>query len=212
MSNVEPPINNKAWETTKAVWINIIILVVVGIIAVIVMSIQFGNKEGSGSPNTFQVLGAAILIAGSSFTSGGLAGLLFGIPKLLQKENQVDNQTAIVQNDNLVEISDWLTKIIVGVGLTQLYQIPGFLGRIGRYFSPVFGNANDSKAAVICIILYFLALGFFALYLWTRLFFVRFLKTLNDQLQMENEQLKTELESTTSQLEQAKVALKDVKE
>ena len=172
------------------------------------MSIQFvADTKNPSFLDTIQVIGAAWLVAGAAFSSGGIAGFLFGIPKILQGEKQAADQDLnkinIVQNDNLVEISDWLTKIIVGVGLTQLYKIPRFLGTIGRDFSPVFGDEPNSRAAVICVIIFFLALGFFAVYLWTRLFFVRFLKALNDQLQRT-------LNDTHEQIAKAKTELNDL--
>jgi hypothetical protein len=212
--NAEKP---STWQSTKAVWKIIIWMVVVGAVSIIAMSIQFVEETKHASLlDTLQVIGAALLVAGASFSSGGLAGFLFGIPKILQnetlsKDQNSTNKISIVQNDNLVEISDWLTKIIVGVGLTQLYKIPDFLGKIGRDFSPIFGNDAASKAAVISILLYFLAVGFFAVYLWTRLFFVRSLKTLNDQLQKEIQEAHVQIQDAQVQIKQAQTDLEDLK-
>jgi hypothetical protein len=79
---------------------------------------------------------------------GVLLGFLFGIPRTLQQElppsssppapaaspqspervftgaNWSYQQTV---NTNLEQISDWLTKILVGVGFTQLHQLPSQL-------------------------------------------------------------------------------------
>jgi len=38
--------------------------------------------------------------------------------------------TKYMPNTNLEDVSDWLTKIIIGVTLTQLTKIPGYLQSI----------------------------------------------------------------------------------
>jgi hypothetical protein len=80
------------------------------------------------------------------------------------------NQLAYRVNTNLEQISDWLTKILVGVGLTQLTSIPGKLHQVATFFAKGMGDANSSEAAVVAILLYFAICGFLAGYLWTRLF------------------------------------------
>jgi hypothetical protein len=60
-----------------------------------------------------------------------------------------------------------LTKILVGVGLTQLDSIPGKLGALGAHFAPALGG---TPAVPLIIILNFSVSGFFTGYLLTRLF------------------------------------------
>lgn len=69
-------------------------------------------------------------------------------------------------NTNLEQISDWLTKIIVGIGLTELRNIPDALGdfgnNVGNYYTyggHVYGVGGG---------LYFLIAGFFLGYVGTR--------------------------------------------
>src|ERR1039458_5970739 len=57
----------------------------------------------------------ASLWALAALASGAFAGLLFGIQRVRPDET---SKTEI--NNNLAEVSDWLTKIIVGVGLIEL--------------------------------------------------------------------------------------------
>lgn len=127
-----------------------------------------------------------LLMGGAFFTAGGLAGFLFGIPKLLQNSALIpdtkSNKPVIVHNDNLVQISDWLTKIIVGVGLTQLYNLPHFILRVGEKLQNSFGTGYYGRDASIAIILYFVVIGFLCVYIWTRIYFVRLLKDLDDEL------------------------------
>jgi hypothetical protein len=125
-------------------------------------------------------LGLALLIAGASFSLGGLLGFLFGIPRLLNSINVPDNlkiKNQIMQNDNLVQISDWITKIIVGVGLTQFYQVPKGLMSIGEYLAPSFSNNNpndlSAKHIAIVIVLYCSSSWFFMLILMDKAVFFK---------------------------------------
>ena len=72
-------------------------------------------------------------------------------------------------NTNLEEISDWLTKILVGVGLTQLSAIPRALREIGQAAAPTLGNFPNSEMFALGILVYFAVCGFFISFLWTRL-------------------------------------------
>jgi tetratricopeptide (TPR) repeat protein len=126
--------------------------------------------------------GALIAIAFSGV--GSLVGFLFGIPRTLQSaapapaksspaaggeggpsEDANGYQQAV--NTNLEQISDWLTKILVGVGLTQLQHIPDELKRMAAYFQTGLGN---NAPVTLVILLNSMVFGFFSGYLLTRLF------------------------------------------
>jgi hypothetical protein len=76
------------------------------------------------------------------------------------------------------QISDWLTKIIVGLGLANLKELPGQLDAWARYVSMSIGSSatpsggTDGSAASLAlgVILYFLILGFMACYILTQIF------------------------------------------
>jgi len=133
----------------------------------------------ANAPARWQSLAIGLLVAGASLATGILIGFLFGIPRTLQREAQkVDTTTgsqpgtadAYGVNTNLEQISDWLTKIIVGVGLVQLTVIPGKLRGLADYLATAFGAQTVPSAMVITIICYFGIFGFLLGYLWTRLY------------------------------------------
>jgi hypothetical protein len=76
------------------------------------------------------------------------------------------------------QISDWLTKIIVGLGLANLKALPGQLDAWARYVAMSIGSsaippggADGSGASLaLGMILYFLILGFMACYILTQIF------------------------------------------
>lgn len=123
----------------------------------------------------FEIVGYGALLSLACMAVGGLIGFLFGIPRTIQSdERSKDNSERAKDSDyrqtvntNLEQISDWLTKILVGVGLTQLNNIPLKLWALSDKLK--FG-LNDNQALTMCVVLNFLVCGFFAGYLLTRLF------------------------------------------
>ncbi len=114
---------------------------------------------------------AALLLAGAPFTLGGLVGFVFGIPKSLESES-ADRRDAIAKhgwrpNTNLEQVSDWLTKILIGVGLTELQQIPSKLQDTGDYVASSLGS-DASPAIVTAMLIAFSIAGFVIAYLLTK--------------------------------------------
>ena len=122
-------------------------------------------------------MAVGLLIAGASLAAGILIGFLFGIPRTLQREAQktgtasgLGQAESYGVNTNLEQISDWLTKIIVGVGLVQLTVIPGKLKSLADYLATAFVAQAVPGAMVMAIICYFGIFGFLLGYLWTRIY------------------------------------------
>ena len=134
----------------------------------------------SDAPVVLNMVGAGL--GGVAAVVGILIGFLFGIPRTLTNEAAtisppVDGgvrgmqETSYRVNTNLEQISDWLTKILVGLGLTQLRQIPEHLQTLGVYFSGTLGGTPEMAERVVAVsVPYFVVCGFFFGYLWTRLF------------------------------------------
>jgi hypothetical protein len=70
------------------------------------------------------------------------------------------------------QISDWLTKIIVGLGLANVKELPGQLDRWAQYVAISIGAQPEGSGASLALgmILYFLILGFMACYILTQIF------------------------------------------
>ncbi len=150
--------------------------VIVGcILAGLLISMLFSLQAASLS-QAVPIAVTILVVAGAALVAGGFLGFLFGIPKKLQEtsagntQQDKKNNYAYQENTNLEQISDWLTKILVGVGLTQLAQIPTALQNYANYTAAGFGNFASSKIFAIALLLYFLICGFLIVYLWTRLY------------------------------------------
>jgi len=180
------------------VWRMLRFMILMGVAVILILSIA---SIWAPTENSFRAfvnsLGTGLLIGGACFTTGGLMGFLFAIPKLLQNtsllpESAASNKVIFLHNDNLVQISDWLTKIIVGVGLTQLHDIPPALFSIGGQLSPSFGYGEVGRNIAVGCVLYFIVVGFLSVYIWTRLYFIKLLRRSNEELEAEIVTLKQE--------------------
>ena len=70
---------------------------------------------------------------------------------------------------NLEQVSDWLTKIIVGVTLIEIGTILPALGRLVGLVAAIYGNEAPGAAVMAAaILLLFSVLGFFDGYIGTR--------------------------------------------
>lgn len=141
------------------------------------------------------IVGVALVVACSALLAGGLLGFLFGIPRTIQQEarpvaqpngkpgevpKEQRQEITYGVNTNLEQISDWLTKILVGVGLTQIATIPATLKEYAAFVGPGFGNYANSGVFSIALLLFFLVDGFLISYLWTRLYFASALRQAED--------------------------------
>jgi hypothetical protein len=149
--------------------------------------VQSPTREGFTRAVSVLCHGALLSLAFASV--GGLVGFLFGIPRQVRQTDKntgkagdgTDTEHEEVRQDatNLEQVSDWLTKIILGAGLTQLVKLPDMLKSLGEYFKHGF---NDSSLLPILIVMCSLVFGFFGGYLLTQLFLAQALKKAQDAL------------------------------
>ncbi|WHQ71995.1 hypothetical protein [Methylorubrum extorquens] len=123
---------------------------------------------------------ACVLVA--SCLSGALTGFLFGIPRLLAQGEPAAAFPAdepgggprtkvrpLVGNSNLEEISDWITKILVGLGLVHANDAVSTVRGLAAYVSTSgLRGAPASDLLVMGVGLSGLLIGFLYFYLQTR--------------------------------------------
>jgi hypothetical protein len=114
-----------------------------------------------------QVFAVGAIVFGAAFGVGAVVGFLFGIPRRIQREGV---ETAAVAglsvNTNLEQISDWLTKIIVGVGLVEIGEIGSGLASVANGVDLSAHASADTFA--LALIVYSVVDGFLLAYVWTR--------------------------------------------
>lgn len=100
--------------------------------------------------------------------AGGLVGFLFAVPKINEK---AANSDLLMPNKNIEAMSDWLTKIIVGLGLLNFREIIASITQVSVDLSRVL---QVDKNFVFAMIIYFWIAGFLEGYLITRMFIQRY--------------------------------------
>lgn len=143
------------------------VMFVAGVIVILIYT------SGVPSGLRWSVFGTAIAIGSSSFFVGGIVGFLFGIPRTVQGSVPSTTVTQYQGNTNLEQISDWLTKIIVGIGLVQIGHIIPALSELGESIKAPLGGQASSPAFGLGMIITYASLGFFYYYLWSRSLFAR---------------------------------------
>jgi hypothetical protein len=120
------------------------------------------------------VFAVALLVGAAAFVAGGLLGFLFGIPRSGVADGVVsaDSPQAVVyrSNTNLEQISDWLTKILVGLGLVELGKLVHQISRLVDFLAPSLGGSDSSKSFALAILTLFSVSGFLIFYVATRLY------------------------------------------
>jgi hypothetical protein len=133
----------------------------------------------------FRIFALGLVLAGACTSIGWLFGLIFGVPRAAAQttdanvaaaldkaktpETTSSRKTASRVNTNLEDISDWLTKTLVGVGLVELQSLPRFLGDLAFAINRFgFDWSDHGQLLALGIMLYFFPGGFWLGYVGTR--------------------------------------------
>jgi hypothetical protein len=145
-----------------------------GIIGLVFVGIYFYTKGINGL--------SAMMWSLTYMVIGTLVGFIFSVPKLIS-----DSPTGVPpagtniakkkveENTNLTQISDWLTKVLIGAGLVEMKEIPPFIHQVATVMGKgIAGTSNPTVVddiTVMCaaIILFFLSWGFISGYLVMKL-------------------------------------------
>jgi hypothetical protein len=142
-------------------------MILVGIGALVVVIAPLFRATVSQGVSTFVV---TLLTALMCLSAGAILGLLFGIPRY-SKISEVDN--AVAPNNNLEQISDWLTKMIVGISLVQFDVIVRRTKSLALQVNTAMTGCTgtcDNYAMGLAVIGFFSAAGFLMMYLWARVY------------------------------------------
>ena len=113
----------------------------------------------------------------AAFLIGCLAGFLFGIPRAVSSGllRQQAGTTGYAPSSNLAEVSDWLTKLLLGAGLVQLTHLgPPIANLIDHVASGLHGPAGSSQAATVmagAILFGYTAIGLLDSYVMTTMWY-----------------------------------------
>jgi len=114
-------------------------------------------------------LSLAVVFAGA--TIGILVGFTFGIPKFMDVQADQVSKAKLVANSNFGRVSDWLTTIVIGLGIAQFGKVLDGTRALGNRFSEVFPASILSTSAAsaygICLVISSVGIGFVMMFMWT---------------------------------------------
>lgn len=129
--------------------------------SVVLMAIAIGIGSLQPITTILVICSVSLAVAFAATMVGALLGFLFGIPRSLQQDapsmpptvdsSQSSGKTKLAalqafrSNTSLEEISDWLTKIIIGIGLVQFQTFVTYLYK-AALIAAAFIAAKDVNA------------------------------------------------------------------
>jgi hypothetical protein len=159
-------------------------------------------------------LGTGMLVGLASLLAGCLAGFLFGVPRVVSSGQFRHSQTsqlepggqgpttaasgpagsggagAVTPSSNLAEVSDWLTKLLLGAGLVQLTHLGRPIGQLvdavaaGLFSASAVGAAaSGAKVMAGAILFGFAFAGFLDGYVVTTTWYQRRLSGQEDRVE-----------------------------
>ncbi|WP_147306424.1 tetratricopeptide repeat protein [Methylovirgula sp. 4M-Z18] len=163
-------------------------LLLFAVVAVYSLAVGGSDPSMGYSWRAFYVFGVFVAAGVAGVIFGGFMGFIFGIPRILRQGydqtpktsgtepsgtgSQGNNNRALpafAGNTNLEEISDWLTKIIVGLGLTQALNIyHEVLTQASAFQHSAMQGVPGASAFLLIIATSTLVGGFLFFYLETR--------------------------------------------
>lgn len=180
----------------------------IGFVTVVVCAFNFTGASGNFI-SVMVTVGYALIIGFAAYTGGLFGGFLFGLPRYLSNPDAF--QKSYSRNDNLIQISDWLTKIIVGLGLTNLHKVPKLLISFGVHTSVLFGGngktVTTGSAFAEGILVYFLFSGFLMGYLWTNIHYIPILVAMDGEANSLTKEMQTKANAFNAALDSQTVSV-----
>jgi hypothetical protein len=167
----------------------------------IVAVLSYAGAGRFPNANFFSVLGIGLLVAAAAGILGVLVGFLFALPRTTA---DTTHPGRLRTNTNLDEVSDWLTKILVGLGLVQIGKLAGGLDDLSETLAPGLGGEASAETFALALLVYSLIGGFLVGYLGTRLTVTIRLKEIEDLLVVKEEVLGKRLEGPPTLVPPAK--------
>jgi hypothetical protein len=112
--------------------------------------------------------GIGLVVGVAALLAGALLGFIFAIPRNPSPPAGSSATGWYRSNSNLEEISDWLTKILVGLGLVQFGRLLDGSHTVVDSISAALGNETGSDTFAAAVLVIFSVTGFLSGYVITR--------------------------------------------
>jgi hypothetical protein len=116
------------------------------------------------SASHWRAFSGSVMLSLAAAAIGAILAFLFGVPRYSTPETGEIKTAAVRINNNFQEVSDWLTKIIIGIGLVQIRPIISQLTNLVTWLST---TLQLPGGYVGCIVALYVVCGFLVGYIWT---------------------------------------------
>jgi uncharacterized membrane protein YwzB len=162
------------------------------LVAMVAVAIILGTTtDDSGAGVT------AFLLFVAAAAVGAVLGFLFGLPRARVADSTASENasasTFYLTNSNLIKVSDWLTTIVIGLGLVNLGKVVPALRSLGHALHAPLGGRPYAGAVGISVLIVGVLAGFILDYLWTS---IR-VRELLEEAERQNQQTVPELRNQT---------------
>lgn len=123
----------------------------------------------AGAVHKFSVFAAGLITSGAALLVGGFLGFLFAIPRRIGDGDHQPGTGWFRSSGSLEEIADWLTKILVGLGLVELGKLVRSIRQLVDFIGPSLGPHATSRPVALGLLTLFSFSGFLFFYLATRI-------------------------------------------
>jgi len=116
-------------------------------------------------------VGLSLAVVFAAATTGILIGFTFGVPRFVESTRAPVSKGRLVANSNFGKVSDWLTTIVIGLGIAQFGKVLDGARSLGREFSVLFPTSGLSAPAAsaygLCLTITSFGIGFVMMFMWT---------------------------------------------
>ncbi|MBM2616436.1 hypothetical protein JIG36_12795 [Actinoplanes sp. LDG1-06] len=170
----KPP--RKAGSKIQAVVLASVIFLALGIIAVGALA-GFASESEETRKGLF-VTATVLILYAAAMAVGAFLGFLYGMPRsrladltagteASPEQSKATLSAKYLTNSNFIKVSDWVTTIIVGLGIANLNEIVPAARRLGSALTEPMGGSQFGAAIGLSVVLVGLISGFVLCYLWT---------------------------------------------
>lgn len=156
------PTDDHTKKSLRDEWLlRLVVVTGLGLCVVVIYTLEWIQRD------ILPIVGSGLLTSGATWLAAVVIGFLFGVP---HTSDSSPGTSQYKPSTSLEQVADWLTKIIVGLGLTQLNKIPGKVAALASYIAAGMGDTPSSKLMALAIFIYFSSCGFLFGFLWARLY------------------------------------------
>lgn len=156
------------------------------VLVVLLLVVGFGILFAAGELSAREAakfVGGAVVVWLAAFMLGAFGGFLFGLPRrsgdqarsagadgTASPPQQAGRPTGFLASDNLTRVAEWLTTILVGIGLVQATQVASWVGGIADdVANALLPTADQGRAFAAALLIAGFVPGVLAGYLLTAL-------------------------------------------